>query len=300
MTDYQIKRGVWTALVTPFEEDGSIDWKSFESLLLGQIAAHVTGVVLCGTTGESSTLALQEKLSLVRKAKALSEGKISIMAGVGSSNTQQTVELARLAVDAGAESLLVVTPPYTKPSINGLMQHFEAIAEAITVPLCLYHVPSRTAQTLTAEQLSRLCSIPKVGAVKEASGNLILFSQSLMKSDAAYFSGDDFTYLPSLAVGSSGVISVVSNLYPQAMVSLTNAAFAADFSLARKYHTALMPILEALFSEPNPCPLKAALSIRKLCKNSLRLPLAAIETQTYRRVEEAMKQADLQLSNIGG
>jgi 4-hydroxy-tetrahydrodipicolinate synthase len=198
--------GVWTAIATPFLENGSIDWPAFEKHLAQQASGGVNGIVISGTTGESPTLTVQEKISLVRKARALLPGTIRIMAGSGGNNTAQSVELSKLCVDAGADSLLIVTPPYNKPSPAGLKLHFQTIADAVDVPLCLYHVPGRTGQSLSAGIIASLTSINRVLAVKEASGDLALYGRVVCQSKADVLSGDDPTYLASLAVGGQGVI----------------------------------------------------------------------------------------------
>ena len=293
MKKNEISHGVWTALITPFlPGECGIDWENLEKLVALQVDAGINGIVVCGTTGEASTLTLQEKLALIRKIKALAFGRVQIMAGVGTSSTAQTVEMSKLAVDAGADSLLVVTPPYIKPTITGLKQHYSEIVDKAGVPVCLYHVPGRTAQMLTPDQLSLLCRDCQITAIKEASGNLPFFAQTVAKCRASIFSGDDFTYLPSIAVGATGVISVISNLYPAEIVALTQQAFAGDLALARRYHYALLPALEALFCETSPGPLKAALAMKKMCHNVLRLPLAPVEDSSYQKIQSALLETE--------
>jgi 4-hydroxy-tetrahydrodipicolinate synthase len=284
--------GVWTALVTPLKQNLDIDWDAFDKLLDDQEAGGVTGVVLAGTTGESPTLTVQEKLSLARRARARLKKTTRVMAGTGDNNTQQSIELSRLAADAGADSLLVVTPPYNKPSLAGLTRHYKMITEAVKVPVCLYHVPGRTAQLLNHEQIGALCEIPGIAAVKEASGDVALFSRVVMKTKAALLSGDDPTYLASLAVGGIGVISVVSNVYPRAMVELTNAFVKGDTARARALHEALLPAIDVMFCEVNPCPAKAALAHRKRCENYVRPPLAEVSDANFKRIAEVCDRTD--------
>jgi 4-hydroxy-tetrahydrodipicolinate synthase len=276
MTKENIFRGVWTALVTPFMDDGSLDWAAFEKLLQRQIDGGVSGVVVFGTTGESPTLSVQEKLSLIKKAKVQSGGKIRIMAGAGSSHTQQTVELSRLSEEAGAESLLNVTPPYNKPSLAGLVGHYKAICDAVSIPICLYHVPGRTAQFLTVPMLQELCSLPQVQSVKEASGDLGYFARAAAVCQSDFLTGDDPTFLASLAVGGQGVISVISNVFPEATVAIQTAFEQGNHKLALAINQALMPMIDALFIEANPCPTKFLMSRMGLCRPSLRLPLAPV------------------------
>lgn len=292
-------QGVWTALVTPFTNDGAIDWAAFERLLAMQEEAGVKGVVLSGTTGEAPTLTVQEKLALFRKARATLKGSVRVMAGTGGNNTEQSVELSKLAQDAGCDSLLVVTPPYNKPSLAGLKAHFEAISKAVSIPLCLYHVPSRTGQLLSAEQIAEICSVDRVLAVKEASANLELFGKSRLLSGKAFLSGDDATYLPSLAAGGVGVISVTSNIFPKAMVAMTDAFFGKEIEKALKLHDVFLPLFGALFWESNPAPAKALLADMKLSLNTLRLPLVPIQKETHERLIPVFQQAARRLQEMG-
>jgi 4-hydroxy-tetrahydrodipicolinate synthase len=290
--------GVWTAIATPFLENGSIDWPAFEKHLAQQASGGVNGIVISGTTGESPTLTVQEKISLVRKARALLPGTIRIMAGSGGNNTAQSVELSKLCVDAGADSLLIVTPPYNKPSPAGLKLHFQTIADAVDVPLCLYHVPGRTGQSLSAGIIASLTSINRVLAVKEASGDLALYGRVVCQSKADVLSGDDPTYLASLAVGGQGVISVVSNIFPAAMVQLTTAFKSQRNDLALTIHKILLPSIDVLFCESNPGPLKAALNIFGLGKNSLRAPLAPVTDENFRLIKSTIEKAKSELDNL--
>ncbi|MCX6128760.1 MAG: 4-hydroxy-tetrahydrodipicolinate synthase, partial [Proteobacteria bacterium] len=244
--------GVYTAIITPFTKDGQIDWTAFDKLLQRQAQAEVDGVVITGTTGESATLAVDEKISLYRRARAFLPSNLKLMAGTGGNCTRQSIELSKLAQDAGADSLLIVTPPYNKPSLEGLKAHYQAIGQAVRIPLCLYHVPSRTGQKLQAEELASLCSLPEVTAVKEASAELPLFAKALLLSQADYLSGDDFTYLPSLAVGGQGIISVGTNIFPKAFVQMTRRYRQGDNAGALQIHQILLPFIEHLFMESNP------------------------------------------------
>jgi len=292
--------GVWTALITPFSPDGEIDWPSYEALLKRQELGGVAGVVVSGTTGESPTLAVQEKLALIRKARATLSPAVRVMAGTGGNNTNQSVELSRLAVDAGADSLLIVTPPYNKPSNNGLKLHFQSIADAVNVPLCLYHVPGRTAQLLSHKQISMLCEIPSIKAVKEASGDVALFSRALNCSQASFLTGDDPTYLASLAVGGIGVISVVSNVFPEAMVKMTKDFIGGNIQSALEMHNILLPMIDILFCEANPVPTKAAFSILGYCGTTVRAPLAVLEEQNFEAVKSVLKTTQEKLEKFNG
>ena len=292
-------KGVYTALVSPFTRDGQVDWKAFDKLLDMQANAGVDGIVISGTTGESPTLSIDEKVSLFRRARAYLPASVQVMAGTGGNCTQQSIELSKLAQDAGANSLLIVTPPYSKPTLAGLKAHYEAIGKAVRVPLCLYHVPGRTAQKLTPEELVQLCEIPQVTAVKEASADLFLFSKALINSKAKYLSGDDFTYLPSLALGGQGVISVVTNVFPKAFVELTKRYWAGDHKGALALHNALLPLTEGLFVEANPGPAKALLTHLGLIQNFLRLPLVAVTSANQEKLVQLYNETRGKLAELG-
>jgi 4-hydroxy-tetrahydrodipicolinate synthase len=292
--------GVMTALITPFQENGQIDWDSFDQLIQQQEAAGVDGIVISGTTGEAPTLEVQEKLALIRRARANVKSSIKIIAGTGNNNTQQSVELSKLAVDAGADALLIVTPPYNKPSLAGLSNHFAMIGKATDCPLILYHVPGRTGQKLSADAMSRLCQIPQIKAIKEASADLVLFSQTKIQSQSIMLSGDDPTYLASLAVGGHGIISVTTNIFPKAFVAMTQAFAKGEHETACQIHEALMPMIEVLFCEANPGPVKAALAMAGLCRNHLRPPLAPVEPENADRIQTVFEQTRKQLSAMGG
>ncbi|MBP6217350.1 MAG: 4-hydroxy-tetrahydrodipicolinate synthase [Oligoflexales bacterium] len=274
------RSGVWTALVTPFMSDYSIDVRAFDELLQKQADAGIRGLIVAGSTGEGFTLSVQEKLSLIKRARHVLKNQVQIMCGIGSSNTAQSAELAEMAVEAGADALLVVSPPYSKPSLQGLLLHFREISQrARGVPLCLYHIPSRTAQKLSAEQLAILCSsTPHMPMMKEASGDLGFFHDCLMASpQTLIFSGDDLTFLPALAVGAAGLMSVITNIFPRPVVDLQRAFLSGDYLRARVLFDIIQPLSKALYCESNPGPLKAALEEIGVCRNILRLPLAPVE-----------------------
>lgn len=290
---------ILTALITPFTEDGSIDWNAFEALVAKQEQSGITGLVLCGTTGEAPALRVPEKVSLIKKARALVSSDFEIMAGTGSSNTEQSVELSKLCCDAGADSLLVVTPPYNKPSLAGLVKHFEAISNETDVPICLYHVPGRTAQRLTAEQMRVICEVKNVDSIKEASADLALYSETVLACpNKAVLSGDDPTYLPSLSIGGRGVISVLTNIFPEAFVAMTKAFDKGQVQEAEQIHKALFAFIQSLFLETNPTPLKAALSIAGVCANNVRLPLAPVKDQIFRVLEKLYKETVSKLKEV--
>lgn len=308
--------GVWTALVSPFTETGELDLAAFDALLQRQIDACVTGVVIGGTTGESPTLQPNERLALIKRAKAYCNEKIRIMAGSGCNNTQQSIEMSRLCVEAGADALLVVTPPYNRPPIEGLKKHYTLIAEAIVhshVPIVLYHVPGRTAQSISCEDLGAICaSHPAIAAVKEASGNPILFSRYIHASKVypappIWLSGDDHGFLPTLSVGGEGIISVIAGVFPDALVALYRSFQNNNTDKALKIHNALFGLMDALFSEVNPIPVKALLAHIGLISPYLRSPLhiasentMSLLIDTYEQAQEALAEIDLETKSEEG
>jgi 4-hydroxy-tetrahydrodipicolinate synthase len=289
-------QGVWTALATPFKDDLSIDWNAFERLLELQANAGITGVVISGTTGESATLSVPEKLSLIRRARAKLPGYVRIMAGCGDSNTHQSVELSRLSEDAGADSLLIVTPPYNKPSTAGLVLHYSTIGNSTKLPICLYHVPSRTAQFLSIDALKTICAQAPIAAIKEASGDIGYLSRAVREVKQSILSGDDITFLPSLSVGGHGVISVITNIFPEAMVKVFKAFHSGQNNISIEIHKTLLPAIDSLFCEVNPCPLKAALKILGIAEPHLRLPLTQVSQENYLKIEKTIVEVKRQLS----
>ena len=266
-------QGVHTAVVTPFQADGSLDLPAFERLLHRQLEGGVHGIVPCGTTGETPTLTDGEWDVLVRTTVRLVRGRVPVTAGVGTNATRSTVRNVERAKEAGADFGLLVFPYYNKPNPAGLRAHVKA-ALAPGLPLVLYHVPGRTGQRLGAELLAELASVPGVAGVKEATGDLLYGGQVLSATKTPILSGDDFTFPGLMAIGGTGVISVVSNVDPGRTVRVwehynagRNTAGAAEFM-------ALWPLITFLFADTNPVPCKAALAELGLCGPDARLPLA--------------------------
>lgn len=294
----QYLQGVWTAVVTPFHEDGSLDIEAFDRLLDMQREAGVTGVVLCGTTGESPTTEITEKLSLIKRAKARVGSDLKIMAGVGSSNTKATKELARLAWQAGSDALLVVTPPYNKPNFLGLKKHFQEVADATPLPICLYYIPGRSGLSLNKKEIAELCEIDQVKMVKESSGSIQNFASLQSIDHAMILSGDDLAFLPGLSVGGKGLISVASNIFPKEMVAMYEAYLAGQNEKAIKFNKTLYPFFEALFIETNPCPVKYALSLEGLIKDVVRLPLGPMTEENRSSFSAVFKRTKSDLMNL--
>ncbi|MBN1335493.1 MAG: 4-hydroxy-tetrahydrodipicolinate synthase [Deltaproteobacteria bacterium] len=266
--------GVITALVTPFR-DGAVDLPAFGALVERQIRAGVHGLVPCGTTGEAPTLSEAEWRSVVETCLRVAAGRVPVTAGCGTYDTAHSVHRCRVAREVGADAALVVTPYYNKPPPAGLEAHVRACA-AEGLPLVLYHIPGRTGLRLSAAVLADLCAIPGVAAVKEASGDVAYADDLLPRVRVPVLSGDDGLFLPLLAVGGSGVVSVLSNVAPQATVALWEAARSGDLREATRLHRQLVPLVRWLFHVTNPIPAKAALAALGLCRDECRLPLLAV------------------------
>lgn len=287
--------GAFTALVTPFK-GGELDEDAYRALIEWQIAQGINGVVPCGTTGESATLSHAEHGRVIRICVEQVAGRVPVLAGAGSNNTREAVELTRYARDAGADGALLITPYYNKPTPAGLVEHFKAIAREVSLPFVVYNVPGRTALNLAPETLARIHkAVPEVVGVKEATGDLKQVSDiiELMGPGFSVLSGDDFTVLPLLALGGTGVISVVSNVVPAAMAALCAAYEARDHEQAMALHFQMMPLTRAMFSETNPIPVKTSLALMGRIALELRLPLVEMVPETRARLEGVLKAAGL-------
>ena len=266
-------RGVYTALVTPFR-DGEVDEESFARLIEDQIRAGVAGVVVCGSTGEAATLTEVERDRLVRRALGLCHGTATrVWVGTGTNCTRTTIELTRRAEEQGADAAMIVAPYYNKPSQEGLFRHFQAVAEATRVPLIAYNVPGRTGVNLLPETVARIHSLNRYAAIKEACGSLDQVSDLRSRCDLTVLSGDDSLTLPMLAVGATGVVSVVSNLFPAEIGRMVEAFDRGDVATARRWHEQLLPVFRAAFWETNPAPIKMLLHQDGRMRPDTRLPL---------------------------
>jgi 4-hydroxy-tetrahydrodipicolinate synthase len=288
-------RGALTAIVTPFREDGSVDLPAFKALVRWQVESGIQGLVPCGTTGEGATLLPEEQESVVAAAVEAAAGRVPIVAGCGTNDTSRTVDLARRAVAAGADALLVVTPYYNKPNRSGMLAHFRTVCEAADRPVVVYNVPGRTGQNLGADLILELARIPGVAGVKEASGNLEQQASILAgRPDGfAVLSGDDGLALPAMALGADGLISVVSNEAPAEIAEMIGAALAGDFARARSLHFRLLPLMRANFVETSPVPVKTAMALLGRCAGSVRAPLGPPDAATREAVRAALVLASL-------
>jgi 4-hydroxy-tetrahydrodipicolinate synthase len=277
-------RGVYTALITPFDSSNRLDLAAFKKILLDQKDAGITGVIPCGTTGETPTLSMEEKKILIKTAiDTLKGSKVQVIAGTGSNNTQEAVELSKWASDQGADGVLIVSPYYNKPSQAGLEAHFRAVADAIQCEVMLYNVPGRTGVSIAPATVAKLATHPRIRSLKEATGNVAFTSEILdtLKIHSAsmdILSGDDATYLPLLCVGATGVVSVASNLFPRAMVAIQKAMDRGDYREAQSIHQRFYPLFRDLFVDSNPVPIKYAMEFVGFCSSRVRLPLAPLSS----------------------
>ena len=268
-------KGAFTPLVTPFS-GGQIDEEAYRQLIEWQVQSGINGDVSCGTTGESATMSHEEHKRVISICVDQVKGRVPVLAGAGSNNTAEAVELTQYAKDAGADGALLITPYYNKPTQEGLYQHFKRIASEVSMPFIVYNVPGRTGVNLLPATVARLNKdIKDVIGIKEATGDLNQVSQVLecCGPDFQVLSGDDFTVLPLLSVGGCGVISVVSNILPDKMSDMCAAWFAGDLPKAQKLHFELAPFSRMMFLETNPIPAKTSLALMGRIKLELRLPL---------------------------
>lgn len=283
-------KGVYTAIVTPFKESGKIDFDAFGKLLEEQVKAKVTGVVVSGTTGEGATLNHEEKEELFRFAKE-NCGNLDLVAGTGTNNTADSMKQTETALKAGFEKVLIVTPYYNKPTPKGLFAHYSRIA-ATGARIVLYNVPGRTGLNIAPNALKMIAEIKNVIAVKEATGDIGRLADYLDTVGTERFdflSGDDFTVVPFISMGGKGVISVLSNIYPEICVKMVNAALSGDFATASKIQLATNKINHAMFMESNPLPVKEALHLMKKCENIFRPPLANMEDANIEKLAGIIK-----------
>ena len=287
-------KGVATALITPFNESG-IDYDNFGKLIDWQIEQGVNALVVCGTTGESSTLTDDEHRDAIFYAVKKVAGRVPVIAGAGSNDTAYALDLAKCSCDAGADALLCVTPYYNKATQGGLIKMFSEIADVSTVPVILYNVPSRTGVNIEPSTYSVLSQHPKIGGIKEASGNIskAVETMALVAGMVDLYSGNDDQIVPMLALGGKGVISVLSNVLPRQTVELCDRFFRGDVKGSAEMQYKMLPLIQKLFCEVNPIPVKAAMARMGFCDGSIRLPLTQMEEQNKIKLFEEMKKYGL-------
>lgn len=294
MKKQPVFRGAATALVTPFS-DGAIDFCALEKLIEFQLAAKTDALVICGTTGEVSTLTTAERRAAIRFAVRTVNGRCPVIAGTGCNDTEYSILLSRSAEEYGADALLLVTPYYNKTTQTGLIEHYTSIADAVSIPCILYNIPSRTGLSISTDTYRRLATHPRIVAVKEASGNFSEIARLAYACENTlnFYSGNDDQILPILSLGGEGVISVVGNILPKEVHELCALYFSGNSSDATKLQRKLIPLVDALFAEVNPIPVKAALAMRGLCKSEVRLPLCAPSATTLDLLQKALANWNL-------
>ena len=291
--------GIYTAMVTPFDADGRLDLAAFRKLLEAQIAGGVSGVVICGTTGESPALDMSEKHTLVKTALDVTSGtNVSTLVGTGSNHTPLTIEFSKWASDQGVAGVLVVTPYYSKPTQAGLRDHFLAVADEIDCDLVLYNVPGRTAVTITPGTVAHLAQHPRITALKDATGDIGYAEEvldELIANDVqmSVLSGDDPSLLAHMAIGGKGSVSVASNIIPAQMVAMHKAVMANDINSAREINSKYYTLFRDLFVETNPAPIKYALSLSGYCQSVLRHPLAQMEPVNVEKLRKTLNHVGL-------
>ncbi len=293
-----IFEGAGVALVTPMNEDGSVNYAKLKELLEFQIANATDAIIICGTTGEASTLSEEEHLECIRYTCEVVAGRIPVIAGTGSNCTASAIYLSKEAEKCGADGLLVVTPYYNKATQNGLKAHFKAIAGAVSIPVILYNIPGRTGTRMTPQTVVDLCTeVPNIAGVKDATGDISEVAEvmSLSKGNVDLYSGNDDQITAVMALGGKGVISVLSNILPKETHDIAARYLQGDAAKSCELQLSYIPLIQALFSEVNPIPVKRAMNFMGMEVGSLRLPLTEMESANAERLREEMKKAGIRV-----
>ena len=279
-----------TAMVTPFDQHGEVDYNAARTLVNHLIDNGSDGLVVAGTTGESPTLTTEEKVELFKLVVATSAGRVPVIAGTGSNNTRASIKLTKLAEEAGVDGIMLVTPYYNKPSQEGLFQHFKAIAESTSLPVMLYNIPGRSVVNMSVDTVVRLSEINNIVSVKEASGNLDMMSEIISRTPENFtlYSGDDGLTLPVLAIGGTGVVSVASHIIGNKMQEMINQFKSGRVQEAAVTHRSLLPIMKALFAAPNPVPVKAALTMQGVQVGDVRLPMVPLNEEEKSALQKVL------------
>ncbi|MGX1264589.1 4-hydroxy-tetrahydrodipicolinate synthase [Rossellomorea marisflavi] len=281
---------VSTAMVTPFDRKGNIDFNKTTQLINYLIEHGTDSLVVAGTTGESPTLTKEEKLALFRHAVKIADGRIPVIAGTGSNNTKESIDLSKKAEAIGVDAIMLVAPYYSKPSQEGMFLHFKEVADAVTLPVMLYNVPGRSAVSISPDTIIRLSEVPNIMSVKEASGDLGAMTKIIASTadDFLVYCGDDGLTLPALSIGADGIVSVASHIIGKEMQQMTEAHLSGDTSRAAKLHQELLPLMEGLFATPSPGPVKTALQLKGLDVGSVRLPLIPLTEEERKSLSKLL------------
>lgn len=287
-----IFKGAGVALITPFYENGEVNYNKLEELLEEQIAGGTDAIISCGTTGESSTMSHEEHIEVIRFTCQVVKERIPVIAGTGSNSTREAIHLSKAAQEVGADGLLVVTPYYNKATQAGLIAHYTAVAESVKIPILLYHIPGRTGVTMKPETIVKLCTeVPNIVGVKEASANFSAIAEIMHMAEGKVdlYSGNDDQIVPLLSLGGKGVISVLSNVAPAQTHEICASYFKGDVKRSCELQLQAVPLISALFCEVNPIPVKAAMNLMGKEVGPLRLPLTEMEPQNQKRLAKAME-----------
>ncbi len=286
-------RGSIVALVTPFNEDFSVDFEAYGRLIDFHLEHGTHGIVPCGCTGEAATLAHDEQKQIIKFTVERIEGKVPVIAGTGSNNTAEALDFTAYAKDVGADAALMISPYYNKPTREGQIAHYKTIAEKVDIPIMLYNVPSRTGIKMAPDTIAELFQIPNIVSVKEACGSVDQVSQIRSLCGINVLSGDDPLTLPMMAVGASGVVSVAANVAPEKVAAMCNEFDNRNLEAAQAIHYELTPLFKALFVQTNPLPVKAVLAQMGLIKNVLRLPLTPLPADKLEEIQPVLEKAGL-------
>ena len=290
-----IFQGMATAMVTPMDAQGAIDYEAMGRFIDWQIDSGINALVVMGTTGENATIEPEDQTQVIRFAVERTAGRIPVIAGTGTNNTEHVLRNTREACRVGADAVLVVTPYYNKATQNGLIKHFYTVADASTVPVIVYNVPGRTGVNIQPKTLAALAEHPNIVGIKEASGNMAQMVEmaALCGDKVDIYSGEDALTVPMMSMGAKGTISVLSNVVPREAVAMTDACLAGDYRTAAAWQCRLLPLVNALFSEVNPIPAKAATAALGFGEDVLRLPLTPMEEGTRAKLFEEMRKLGL-------
>ncbi|GGI14120.1 4-hydroxy-tetrahydrodipicolinate synthase [Gottfriedia solisilvae] len=288
-----------TAMVTPFDSKGNIDFAKTTKLVNYLIENGTDSIVVCGTTGESPTLTSEEKLALIRHVVTVVDGRIPVIAGTGSNDTRATVSLTKKVTELGVDAIMVVVPYYNKPNQEGLYQHFKAAAESTELPVMLYNVPGRTVANLAIDTVVRLAEVPNIVAIKDATGNLGVMTEIIDRTpeDFELYCGDDGLTLPAFAIGSKGTVSVASHVLGNEMQLLAESFFTGNMEQAQFLHRKLLPLFDGFFMAPSPSPIKTALQMKGLDVGGVRLPLVPLTEAERTTLTSLMNQLEEALQN---